>query len=404
MVRACFLALTPLVIAGELAAAVLVDPPPRGSLNEADITAFITRDPQEAAAWGQAIFQHEFSAADGAGESVLHPGLQPMRVARAFSCMLCHNVPFGTAGAGATIGRGGPAGRSTPHAFGVGVRERLAEALTTALIAAVDQNGDGTVSEDEAHNRHATFDPDGSGPAPAVDFGWWDDRDNDGRPDLDPGLESWWADADGCRLPRSPGARPAAAVGWRIALRPFGWTALDRDSLTDLRGFTAGAFTAHAGLAEKPNGGITSGEVDLVVWYLRQHQAPREALSGDDSAHIGKNTFNRIGCTTCHVDTWQVSEIAVRGLYSDMRHHDLGPAFYETRFDGSTTQQFRTPPLWGVAHSAPYGHDGASLDLDTVIRRHGGEAAHSSSAYAELSHGEQVHVLDFLRSLVLNPN
>jgi len=327
-----------------------------------------------------------------------------MRVARAFSCMLCHNVPFGSAGAGATIGRGGPAGRSTPHAFGVGARERLAEALTTALIVAVDRDGDGTVSEDEGKNHRAVFDPDGVGPAPAVDFGSWDDRNDDGHPDLDPGLESWWTDAHGCRLPHTPSARPATTVGWRIAVRPFGWTALDRDSLTDLRGFTAGAFAAHAGLAEKPSGGITPAEIDLVVRYLRQHPAPREDNSTNGMAIIGKNHFNRIGCATCHVDTWQVNDVTVRGLYSDMRHHDLGPAFYETRFDGGTTQQFRTPPLWGVAHSAPYGHDGASLDLDAVIRRHGGEAALSATAYAELSEVERYHIVEFLRDLVLVPD
>ncbi|MCL6596970.1 MAG: redoxin domain-containing protein, partial [Firmicutes bacterium] len=64
----------------------------------------------------------------------------------------------------------------------------------------------------------------------------------------------------------------------------------------------------------------------------------------------------------------------VRGVYSDFKYHDVGEAFYQVQFDGSVIRKWRTTPLWGVGHSAPYGHDGANLDLDSVIRRHGGEA------------------------------
>jgi CxxC motif-containing protein (DUF1111 family) len=33
-----------------------------------------------------------------------------------------------------------------------------------------------------------------------------------------------------------------------------------------------------------------------------------------------------------------------------------------------------TEPLWGVGSTAPYGHDGRSINLREVILRHGGEA------------------------------
>ena len=67
----------------------------------------------------------------------------------------------------------------------------------------------------------------------------------------------------------------------------------------------------------------------------------------------------------------------VREIYTDLLHHDLGPRFYEHhRIDGELFEltRYRTPPLWGVGSTAPYGHDGRSLTLDEVIRRHGGEA------------------------------
>jgi len=91
----------------------------------------------------------------------------------------------------------------------------------------------------------------------------------------------------------------------------------------------------------------------------------------------------------------------IRGIYSDFKYHDVGEKFYQMQFDGSVIRMWRTTPLWGLGTTAPFGHDGASLDLDSVIRRHGGEAAMSSSAYADLSEKQQRQLIAFLNSLVL---
>jgi Di-haem oxidoreductase, putative peroxidase len=93
--------------------------------------------------------------------------------------------------------------------------------------------------------------------------------------------------------------------------------------------------------------------------------------------------------------------VTIRGIYSDFRHHDLGAAFAQVQFDGSTIRWFRTTPLWGVGSTAPYGHDGASLTLEAVIRRHGGEASRAVGAYRRLSAHDRDDVLAFLNSLVL---
>src|SRR5262245_7951723 len=60
-----------------------------------------------------------------------------------------------------------------------------------------------------------------------------------------------------------------------------------------------------------------------------------------------------------------------------------------------------TSCCWGVASTAPYGHDGANLCLDDVIRRHGGDALESRKAYTALDWKERRLILDFLESLVL---
>jgi hypothetical protein len=189
---------------------------------------------------------------------------------------------------------------------------------------------------------------------------------------------------------------------------------------------------------------MTEGDLDLVEWYQLNHPAPAEKRRTPLRAK-GKLLLTEIGCTHCHVPDWHLeaenrhdpdlykrtlgdrrfvdvkvtanketgrlegrlekvkrgSEYTIRGIYSDFARHDLGPAFHQMQFDGSLITQFRTAPLWGVGSTAPYGHDGASLDLDDVIRRHGGEAEKASRAYAALPEIDRMALLEYLRGLVL---
>jgi hypothetical protein len=198
---------------------------------------------------------------------------------------------------------------------------------------------------------------------------------------------------------------------------------------------------------------ISEGDLDVVEWYLLNHPAPaRGRITAD--AVAGEKLFHQVGCATCHVPDWHLlahnpsakdyterydgdrrffdlqvayndkterleGKIAyladqkgdrlvprrgaytVRGIYSDFKYHDVGEAFYQMQFDGSIVRQWRTTPLFGVGTTGPYGHDGASHDLDIVIRRHGGEALQSRKSYTALKDGEQKQLLCFLQSLVL---
>ena len=93
----------------------------------------------------------------------------------------------------------------------------------------------------------------------------------------------------------------------------------------------------------------------------------------------------------------------VENFFSDLKRHDLGPAFYERDFDGELITEHVTEPLWGVGSSAPYGHDGRSVSLDAVIRRHGGEALESREAYESLTGVNAQAVIAMLQTLVLFP-
>ncbi len=198
---------------------------------------------------------------------------------------------------------------------------------------------------------------------------------------------------------------------------------------------------------------LSQGDLDVVEWYLLNHPAPaRGKITADVRA--GEKLFHKIGCAACHVPDWHLlagnpgaadyterftgdrrffellvgynnkterlegklhyladvkgnrltprhDAYTVRGVYSDFKYHDVGKKFYQLQFDGTIIRMWRTTPLWGVGTTSPYGHDGASLDLDAVIRRHGGEALASSNAYRKLSDHEQRQVVDFLQNLVL---
>lgn len=62
-------------------------------------------------------------------------------------------------------------------------------------------------------------------------------------------------------------------------------------------------------------------------------------------------------------------------------------------------REWKTPPLWGVADSAPYLHDGRAETLVDAIQWHGGEAAPSKRNYLRLNDGQQRLLIVFLNSL-----
>ena len=93
----------------------------------------------------------------------------------------------------------------------------------------------------------------------------------------------------------------------------------------------------------------------------------------------------------------------VENIFSDFKRHDLGPAFHEREYDGTVRSEFLTEALWGVGSTAPYGHDGRSINLEEVILRHAGEARRSRKAFARMGGDDQRKLIEFLRTLVLFP-
>ena len=61
--------------------------------------------------------------------------------------------------------------------------------------------------------------------------------------------------------------------------------------------------------------------------------------------------------------------------------------------------EWRTPPLWGVADSAPYLHDGRAATLEEAIRLHGGQGRDAALAFGALGRDDQANLIAFLKAL-----
>ena len=101
--------------------------------------------------------------------------------------------------------------------------------------------------------------------------------------------------------------------------------------------------------------------------------------------------FGQIGCAVCHTPDLG----GVAGVYSDFLLHRVanpsgqGSGYAEVPSvplpdDHPLPDEWKTPPLWGVADSAPYFHDGGSPTLEAAIRRHKGDAASVTKAFESL--------------------
>ena len=136
-----------------------------------------------------------------------------------------------------------------------------------------------------------------------------------------------------------------------------------------------------------------------------------EAAAWRDQALAGQKLFGTLGCAECH--TPSLGEID--GLYSDLLLHRMGQDLVgggsyndpprpplpddPSPSDPPSPGEWRTPPLWGVADSAPYLHDGRAPTLHEAIVMHGGQGAKSAQRFQRLRSKEQVQVIEFLNTL-----
>lgn len=188
---------------------------------------------------------------------------------------------------------------------------------------------------------------------------------------------------------------------------------------------------------------VEDGMVSTMVAYLSQIEVPIIQPPSDqamlDRFGRGGTVFAQIGCASCHVPVLRVVDpvlvtrpeqtentaspsiridVAHDGpgpkiepidqlpsafevaLFSDLKRHDLGAALAAPFDQGSIpARSWLTRPLWGLADTGPYLHDGRAPTLDDAIRLHGGEAQPSTDQYVAMSETDRIALRVYLSSL-----
>jgi CxxC motif-containing protein (DUF1111 family) len=156
---------------------------------------------------------------------------------------------------------------------------------------------------------------------------------------------------------------------------------------------------------------LTLRQCDEITAFCASLKRPVERLPNDvtaPQAAAGRKLFATIGCADCHTPKLGT----VDGLYSDLLLHRMGQDLVgggsygepplpipDSPGEGPSPSEWRTPPLWGVADSAPYLHDGRAATLEEAIKMHGGQGARSVGKFAALKREEQGAVIAFLKTL-----
>jgi Di-haem oxidoreductase, putative peroxidase len=438
----------------------------RGDVATPDSSRYlIARDPFRAIQRGRQLFQRKFTVAQGQGPRTNDGiggdiGSDPsLGAGLSDSCAGCHARPRGAAGFGGDVFTR-PDSRDAPHLFGLGIQEMLADEMTADLR----RIRDGAISRAQARHRrvHASLQSKGVrfgrisvSTEGVVDYGEVEGVDPDLRvkPFFAQGgafsirqfVVGAFDDEMGLQSPDPD--LTAASQGERV-VTPSGMV-LDGAQDPLPRPAAGGDPTLDAD-GDGVRNEIDPALVDYLEFYLLNYFKPavyqQTSFTGE-----GRQLMKSFGCTGCHVESLVIDHdrrvadvetrfdpvhgtfnrlfatatpllvqvdddptrpplelpaggrFVVRDFYSDLKRHDLGPNFWERNFDGTLQKQFVTEPLWGVGSTAPYGHDGRSINLNEVILRHGGEAASSRSRYARADTIDQLALQAYLSSLVLFP-
>jgi len=192
----------------------------------------------------------------------------------------------------------------------------------------------------------------------------------------------------------------------------FGWKA----QVPSVEEFVRDALTSELGMTIEYQEGLTFGriqdndavadpEIDVAtaeqLTYLLSNFAPPPRTHGDDTAAeaAGEALFDSVGCAACHIPALDGADGPVP-LYSDLLLHEILPPDSVGIEDASASMwEFRTAPLWGIAQTAPYMHNGAADTIEEAIALHDGEAVAARDAFDALDDSQRSDLLAFLQSL-----
>lgn len=212
------------------------------------------------------------------------------------------------------------------------------------------------------------------------------------------------ADGDGVRghARRLPDGR-LGRLGWKAGVPSLAEFA--RDATSNELGLTvpmqAGLTFGNASDGDSvrdPEASVS--DLEALTFFMSNLAAPPPTRTDPALEHEGGLVFAKVGCATCHVPFMTTSDGVKARLYSDLLLHDVAAGDAKGIADGpASMREFRTAPLWGLAKTGPYMHDGRAFTIEDAIGAHHAEAQRSVDAFGALSVGDRKAVLAFLSSL-----
>jgi Di-haem oxidoreductase, putative peroxidase len=436
----------------------------RGDTKTPNSSAYlIARDPFRAIRRGRQLFQRKFQRQDGEGPYVRDGSGDIAKnlgigAGSSDSCAACHGRPRGSAGFGGDVVTR-PDSRDAPHLFGLGLKEMLADEITAELRQRRDQaiaqaHLTGSIVTAPLSSKGISYGAITAMPDGKVDVSRVQGVDPDlrVRPFFAHGGTMSIREFVIGALNNEMGLQAldpevtSAAEGWHC-VTPAGMTLNGKIDTVEV---PPDADPTPVLQGQPVRNQVATAIVDYLEFYLLNYFKPA-VYEQTAQTTAGRAAFERIGCARCHIADLQIDRdrrvadvetvydpdkgnlnslfatatplvktiddgtglpplkvpalepYLVKNIYTDFKRHDLGPNFYERNYDGTLQTEMMTTPLWGVGTSAPYGHDGRSINLSQVILRHGGEAQAARDAFASLSPIDRSDLIAFLNSLVLFP-
>lgn len=212
--------------------------------------------------------------------------------------------------------------------------------------------------------------------------------------------------------PRTVRGRAAGRFGWQaeaVSLQDQTERALEREmGLTTATRPQDDCTPAQAACRAAPQGGspeVSAEFLDALLTFQRALAVPGPAPATEAP---GARLFDAIGCAQCHRRELPVSVNEVERTirpYTDLLVHDLGAGLADRRLDGrSVRSEWRTAPLWGLAHALARGdvallHDGRAAGVEEAVLWHGGQAERARRRFLQLTAAERAGLLAWLASL-----
>ncbi|SIS40602.1 CxxC motif-containing protein, DUF1111 family [Zobellia uliginosa] len=167
---------------------------------------------------------------------------------------------------------------------------------------------------------------------------------------------------------------------------------------------------------EIANGGspeIPDDNLDNVAFYSATLSVPARRDFDNEEVLQGKELFNSINCSGCHIAIFQTGTSNINALsnqtirpYTDLLLHDMGDGLSDNAPEFKATgKEWRTPPLWGIGLIKTVNdhtnllHDGRARNIEEAILWHGGEAEAIKNNFMDLDKDDRAKIIKFIETL-----